>query len=112
MELDRQGEAAKVTVARYLVRVGPTFRPAHGPPAPRPDRHAAGGETRVSEAATNLNQLARVANSTGRVRAEVLEAAERMAQAVDELEDENEYEHADQRVIAAPPGSTSLSVGP
>ena len=41
----------------------------------------------VAGAANNLNQLARVANSTGRVPFEVLEAAERMARAVGVLED-------------------------
>ena len=40
----------------------------------------------VSGAATNLNQLARVANSTGKVPAEVLEAAERMGRTVEALE--------------------------
>ena len=87
VELHRQAEAAKVTVARYLVESAllPDRQTV-------PQRHALiatllAARRQVSGAATNLNQLARVANSTGRVPLEVTEAADRMARGVDELED-------------------------
>jgi uncharacterized protein (DUF1778 family) len=87
VDLRERAEAAGVTVARFLVetatRAGDRTTVAQVTFLVRELQRA---QRQVRGAATNLNQLAHVANGSGRLPAEVPEAAARMVETVEALE--------------------------
>lgn len=89
VELHRQAEAAKVTVARFLVESA-VLGDRHRSPAHAPIATLLTAKRQVAGAATALNQLAKVCNSTGKVPDEVADVARRMEETVDRLEDVTE----------------------